>query len=162
MHNGVCRLIGSTDGPQGPPPCVFLDNLVKGIGNMPKFNGAFKFAVGNIGTKEKPINGIRLVPGGDKDQENLTQRLRALAAKAKAADKIRVFDPDNRLSKNAIKSVDNILKGLEIAEEGEGYAFVVMQGKLARPAPYLAFLKVAGGPAKPATKAKTANPFGSV
>lgn len=123
---------------------------------MPKFNGSFKFVSGNVGTKESPIPGIKLAPGGDLDQTDLRKRLEALVAATKASDKIRVFDPDNKLSNGPIKTIRQIAKALE---SGDGYAFVVMQGRAARPAPYLAFLRVNSAPASTEKKAKTPSPL---
>lgn len=109
---------------------------------MAKFQGTFSFSYGNIGRKDSPVQGIRLKPGGDMGQENLPERLAAVVAAGKAADKIRVFDPDEKIAKGGITTLSAIKRALDDTE----YVFVVMQGRAARPDPYLAFIK--SNPAK--------------
>lgn len=105
---------------------------------MAKFQGTFSFSYGNIGRKDSPVQGIRLKPGGEMGQENLPERLAAVVAAGKAADKFRVFDPDGKVSKGGIATLGAIKKALETDNE---YFFVVMQGRAARPDPYLAYIK---------------------
>jgi len=105
---------------------------------MAKFQGPFSFGYGNVGTKAAPVQGVRLKAGGDMGQENLPERLKAVVAAGKATDKIRVFDPDGKIAKGGIATLSGIKKALDA---DTGYAFVVMQGRVARPDPYLAFIK---------------------
>ena len=134
-----CRLI---DRRGGNPAAALVKPKVKGKPVMAKFQGPFQFTYGNIGTKAAPVQGVRLKAGGDMGQESLPERLKAVVAAGKASDKIRVFDPDGKIAKGGIATLSVIKKALDA---DIGYIFVVMQGRAARPDPYLAFLK--SGPA---------------
>ena len=123
---------------------------------MAKFQGPFQFTYGNIGTKTNKAEGVRLKAGGDIGQENLPERLAAVAAAGKASDKIRVFDPDGKIAKGGIATLSGIKKALDA---DIGYIFVVMQGRAARPDPYLAFLKANSAAAKRGRQVAKANPL---